>query len=291
MKTIRLVVVLGLTVFVASCATLRDMLPKKPEAVVSEETVETVEPEPVKPLAAGAARITVVADTAVPGFRVMDDGVAVGGIEGDGSLEWDRPGGVVELVAQPLSSKEDTVRFIGLFMPGEHEVPLGLDDDGTLAFLGGKAARLSEARRISRLYRRAQRLPLEAAVAYLQERLFAAPAPGQLRSAYADADQKIVLSSRGPVLTWARFDARAGRTPKAAADRGRAHRKEMKHAFADVVDADIRLGVTARVAFRRDRRDIEPARVFFRLNGEGSLSSKLESLLVALMVCCSGERE
>jgi hypothetical protein len=56
------------------------------------------------------------------------------------------------------------------------------------------------------------------------------------------------------------------------------------------VDADIRLGFTARVAFRRNPRDIEPARVFFRLTGDGSVSSKLESLLVALMVCCPEER-
>lgn len=283
--------------FVASCATLRDLLPTKPAPVVPEpEPVEVVvpepEPEPVappKPLAAGDVRITVVANAAVPAFRIRDDGQEIGVIEGGGTLQWDRPSGIAELGAEPLSRNEDKVRFIGLFMPGESELPLGSDDDGTLAFLGGKATKLSVARRISRLHRRAQRLPLETAVAYLQERLFAAPAPGRLRSAYADADQKIVGGDKGTVLTWSRFDARGGRTPKAAAGRERTHRKAMKHAFADFTDADIRLGATARVAFRRDPRDIEPARAFFRLSGEGSVSSKLESLLVALMVCCPGK--
>lgn len=273
----------------ASCATLRDMLPKKPAVAVPEEPVEVVVPEspvaPPKPLAVGDVRITVVADTAVPAFRLRDDGHEIGVIEGGGTLQWDRPSGIAELTAVPFSRDEDTVRFIGLFIPGERELPLVSDDDGTLTFLGGKAVKLSEARRISRLHRRAQRLPLEAAVAYLQERLFSAPAPGRLRSAYADADQRIVGGDKGPVLTWSRFDARGGRTPKAAAGRERAHRKAMKHAFADFADADIRLGATARVAFRRGPRDIEPARAFFRLGGDGSVSSKLESLLVALMIC------
>jgi len=285
MKTIRIVVAFGLMLFVVSCATLRDLLPVKPGP---EEPVEAVvpEPEPPKPLAAGEARITIVADAAVPAFRILDDGEEIGVVEGGGSLQWDRPCGIVELQADPVSNKEETVRFIGLFLPEECELPLGADNDGTLALRGGKAARLSEARRVSRLHRRAQRLPLETAVAYLEERLFAAPAPGRLRSAYADADQKIVDGDSGPVLTWSRFDARGGRTPKAAAGRGRGHRKAMKHAFAKFTDADVRLGVTARVAFRRGPRDIEPARAFFRLSGEGSTASKLESLLVALMVCC-----
>ncbi len=301
MKTIRIVVALGLMLFVASCATLRDLLPAKPGAAVPEELVEPVAPEPLsepapepapppRPIAAGDVRITIVAAAAVPDFRVTDDGQEIGVVEGGGSLQWDRPGGVVALQADPVSNKEGRVRFIGLLLPGEREILLESDRDGTVAFQGGKAARLSQARRISRLHRRAQRLPMETAVAYLEERLFAAPAPGRLRSAYADADQRIVAGDGGPVLTWSRFDARGGRTPKAAAGRDRGHRKVMKHAFADFADADIRLGVTARVALRRSSRDIEPARAFFRLGGEGSVSSKLESLLVALMVCCPMEK-
>lgn len=299
MKAIRLVAVLGLMMMLASCATLRDMLPQKQAPEAPGESVEAVdpagavaaepEPEPPEPLAPGEVRITIVSDSAMPSFTVTDDGETIGLIEGGGTLQWDRVSGIAELRAEPLRRNDDTVRFVGLFMPGESGLSLDSDDDGTLAFLGGKAAKLSEARRISRLHRRAQRLPLEAAVAYLQERLFAAPAPGRLRSAYADADQRIVSGDKGPVLTWSRFDARGGRTPKTAAGRAHTHRKNMKHAFADFSDADLRLGTTVRVAFRRDPRDIEPARAFFRLGGDGSVSAKLESLLVALMVCSSSK--
>jgi hypothetical protein len=293
MKTIRLVVAFGVLLLVASCATLRDTLPTKPGPSEPVAPVEVVlpepEPEPPKPLAAGDVRITIVAAEAVPAFRVKDNGEAIGVIQGGGSLQWDRPGGIAELQADPVSNREDAVRFIGLFMPGEWELPLGSNVDGSLSFAGGKAVRLSEARRLSRLRRRAQRLPLETALAYLNEHLFAAPAPGRLRSAYADADQKIVASSNGPVLTWSRYDARGGSIAKKAGGRERKHRKSMTHAFADFVDADIRLGFTARVAFRRNVRDIEPARVFFRLTGDGSVTSKLESLIVALMVCCPDE--
>ncbi len=292
MKAMRIVVALGSMMMFASCAMLRDMLPTRPAPGEPKEPVEAVpapEPELPKPLAAGAVRITIVAETGMPEFRITDGGEAIGVIEGGGSLQWDRPSGIVEIVAEPLSRSEDKVRFVGLFLSGERGLPFGSDDDGTLAFQGGKAAKLSEARRIPRLRRRAQRLPLESAVGYLGERLFAAPSPGRLRSAYADADQKIVMDESGPTLSWSRFDARGGRVPKSAAGRGRGHRRAMNHAFAEFVDADIRLGVTARVAFRRDPRDIEPARAFFRLSGEGAVSSKLESLLVALMVCSPGK--
>ncbi len=293
MKTLRAIGAFGVMLLVASCATVRDLLPTRPAPARPGAPVEAgvpeAEPEPPGPLAAGDTRITVVAAEAVPALRIRDNGEAVGVIQGGGSLQWDRRGGIVELQADPVSDKAGTIRFIGLFMPGERDLPLERDVDGSLIFAGGKTARLSEARRISHLRRRAQCLPLETAVAYLNAHLFAAPAPGRLRSAYADADQKLVVSGKGPVLTWTRYAAAGGRSAKSAGARKRRHRQSMRHAFAEFADADIRLGLTARVAFRRYPRDTEPARVFFRLPGNGSVSARLESLLVALMVCCPDE--
>jgi len=291
-------------VMLVSCATLREWLPGKaaqevePDAPVEAVVVPVAEPEaeiePVpepepEPLAAGDVRITIVAGAIDAPLAITADGEEVGVIEAGGTLQWDRPGGVTELAAEPISRDEDRVRFIGLFLPGEETVSLEPRDDGSLAFLGAKTIRLSAARKVSRLRRRAQRLPLETAVAYLKKRHFAAPAPGRLHSAYADGDQEIVADGKGPILTWCRFDARGKYGAKAATGRSRARRKAMKHAFADFVDADIRPGVTARVAFRRNPRDIEPARTIFRLGGEAAVGSNLESLLVALIVCCPGK--
>ncbi len=279
-------------VLAASCASVRRTAPPSieegPREMAREERTAAGEAE-VKPLAPGDVRITVVSDVAAPAYRLWDEGKEIGVIEGGDSLQWDRPGGVVVLVAEPFNHNDDTVRFAGLLVPGEREVLLGPDDDGTLAFLGGAPAKLSDARRIERLRRRAELLSQELAADYLRERLFAAPAPGRLRSAYADTEQEIETGEHGPLLRWTRFQSSRASMLKSADGRLAGHRQAFEHAFADFTDATIRIVVTARVALQRNPRDIKPVRAFFRLGNDGPLGASSESLLVALMACCAKE--
>jgi hypothetical protein len=226
-----------------------------------------------------------VAGADVPVLRVLDRGVCVGEVAAGSPLQWDRPAGVVHLQAQPLSNGMATVRFLGLLTPGERELPLRRGADGTVALAGAKTVRLSEVRKIARLRQRAQRLPCETALRFLTARLFAAPPPGALRCGYADAEQAILTLAKGPVLRWARYEVPPGAARHSDGKGRRPQRSMQRHALAEFVDADIKLGVTVRVALRRHVRDIAPACAFFRMAGDGELAARLESLLVSLMAC------
>ena len=286
MKTLRIGLLLSLTLVLSSCTMFRGLRPTPP-AVVPEPMPEPepAPPEVVVPLAAGEVRITVVADTDVPAFRIVDRGATVGEIAAGGRLQWDRPAGVVHLQAQPLSNGMATVRCLGLLTPGERELPLRRGADGAVEFACAKSVRLSDVRKIVRLRQRAQRLPRETALRFLTARLFAAPPPRTLRRGYADAEQAIMVLAEGPVLRWARYEVPPGAARQPDGKGGRPQRSMHRHALAEFVDADIKLGVTARVALRRHARDIAPACAFFRMAGDGDLAAKLESLLVSLMAC------
>jgi hypothetical protein len=287
MKILRIGLLLSLTLVLSSCTMFRGLRPAPP-AVVPELMPEP-EPAPpevvVVPLAVGDVRITVVAGADVPVLRILDKGVCMGEVAAGSPLQWDRPSGVVHLQAQPLSNGMAMVRCLGLLTPGERELPLRRGADGTIEFAGAKTVRLSEVRKIARLRQRAQRLPRETALRFLTARLFAAPPPRALRRGYADAEQAIMPLAKGPVLKWVRYEVPPGAARHAGGKGRRPQRSIHRHALAEFVDADIKLGVTARVALRRHARDIAPACAFFRMAGDGDLAAKLESLLVSLMAC------
>ncbi|MBT3296906.1 MAG: hypothetical protein HN919_01385 [Verrucomicrobia bacterium] len=287
MKILRIGLLLSLMLVLSSCTMFRGWLPKPP--VVAPEPIPEPEPEPpdvvVVPLAAGDVRITLVAGADVPMLQISDKGVCVGEVGAGSPLQWDRPSGVVHLMAESPSNGVAAVRCLGVLAPGEREVLLRRGADGTVEFASAKTVRLSEVRKIARLRQRAQRLPRETALRFLTARLFVAPPPGAVRRGYADAEQAIITPAEGPVLRWTRYEAAAGAARHADGKDGRLQRTIHRHALAEFVDADIKLGVTVRVALRRHVRDIEPAYAFFRMAGDGDLAAKLESLLVSLMAC------
>jgi hypothetical protein len=285
-KIMQKLAALTATVLLTSCAMWRAPVPLPPPVLPSAPAAAPAPEEVVAPRAEGDVRITITAAKGLPAFRIVDDGERVGSVEGGGRLQWDRPAGVVPLQADPVSNGMPGAGYLGLFLPGEREIALGMTAEGGVAFEKATTVRLADARRIARLRQRVQRVPRDTAVDLLNSRLFAAPAPVVMRSVYADADQRIAVGANGPALAWTRYEAPAGQWRRSPGKAVRPRRMSLEHPFAQFVDADIALGAVTRVELRRNARDTMPVQVCFRIMGDEPPAARLESLLAALLVCC-----
>ncbi|NQU39352.1 MAG: hypothetical protein HQ523_05320 [Lentisphaerae bacterium] len=276
----RILTVLALAMLMSSCRSFRSPPAALPPPILPPAPAPLAEPAPPAPLATDDVRISMTAPEGASSILITDGGEFIGQLEPGGVLQWDRPAGVVHLQAAPVSNGQAEVRLLVLLAPGERSIGFISRDDGSFDFEEPSSLLLSDVRAIPRLRTRARNLPRDAAVHFLSEHLFAAPVPARLRRGYADADQRIVMVDGEPTFTWTRYSAKRG-------GNGPPPHASEQHPLAGFVDADIKMGVTARVALRRHSKDVQPAQAFFRLNAAENLAAKLETLLSALMACGS----